>query len=229
MGFRAVVFDLDGTLLDTLEDLADSMNAALRGLGLPEHPVDAYKMFVGDGIEKLVMRAAPEAREDGALRRRALEGMRDQYSRRWADKSRPYRGVPELLDALTARGVPLTVLSNKPRVFTEQCVESLLHRWSFHPVLGVDEETPRKPDPGGALRIAGELGLDPGHFLYLGDTGTDMRTAGAAGMYAVGALWGFRGAEELRQQGARTLIQRPQQLLEVLDGISPLEPSSSDS
>jgi phosphoglycolate phosphatase len=223
MRFHAVLFDLDGTLLDTLEDLADSTNAALRAQGFPEHPLAAYRYFIGDGVEALVRRALPPEHLDAATLARAAELMRAQYSARWADKTRPYPAIADLLDALTARGVPMAVLSNKPDEFTRLCVGRLLPHWRFAVVLGAGTGLPKKPDPTAALHIAGELSLSPAQMVYLGDTNTDMQTAVAAGMYPVGALWGFRTASELTASGARVLIERPTDLLGVLDGVARVE------
>ena len=215
MNFRAVLFDLDGTLLDTLDDLADSTNLALRQLGLPEHPVESYKQFIGDGIDNLIRRAVPEQRRDSATLAECVKLTREHYSVRWAEKTRPYDGVPELLNALTAHRVRMAVFSNKPHDFTQLCVERLLAAWRFEIVLGAGPTLPKKPDPAGALLIAQRLALAPADIVYLGDTGTDMQTAAAAGMFPVGALWGFRTAEELVANGARTLIQQPLDLLRV--------------
>jgi phosphoglycolate phosphatase len=217
MGYHGVVFDLDGTLLDTLEDLAGSTNAALRELGFAEHPVDRYRTFVGDGVGELARRALPEGRRDSASVDRAVAAIRDVYGRRWAERTRPYAEIPELLDELTARRLQLAVLSNKPHDLTTRIVAALLPRWSFAAVLGARPETPRKPDPRGALAIARQLGLPPAQLLYLGDSGVDMTTARAAGMVALGALWGFRGEEELSAAGAQRLLQRPLELLALLD------------
>ncbi len=214
--YRAVLFDLDGTLLDTLEDLADSMNAALGRHGYPPHPVEAYRHFVGDGVENLARRALPEGSRDADNIDRCLAAMRAEYGRRCDRKSRPYAGVPELLDALGERGLVLAILSNKMDDFTQRVVSKLLADWSFAVVRGALPEVPRKPDPAGAVAIARELEIPPAEFLYLGDTGTDMKTAVSAGMFAVGALWGFRDAPELRESGARKLIARPGELLELL-------------
>jgi phosphoglycolate phosphatase len=213
---RAVLFDLDGTLLNTLEDLADSMNAVLRRLGLPAHEAAAYKYFVGDGIVNMARRALPADRRDEAVVTRLVEGMRRHYARHWADKTHPYDGVPELLGELTRRGLPTAVLSNKPDDSTRTMVARLLPGHRFRLVLGARPDVPIKPDPAAALEIAEALGVPPGGFVYLGDTGTDMRTATAAGMYPVGALWGFRTADELSQAGAETLIDRPAHLLKLL-------------
>ena len=222
MNFRAVLFDLDGTLLNTLDDLADSTNLALRQLGLPEHPVESYKRFVGDGMENLIRRAVPEDHCDSAALVKCADLMREQYAARWAEKTRPYDGIPDLLDALTMRGIRMAVFSNKPEEFTQLCVERLLAGWHFEVVLGARPALPKKPDPAGARLIARRLQVEPTDVVYLGDTGTDMQTAVAASMLPVGALWGFRTAEELVAHGARTLIQKPLDLLRVLDAVPPL-------
>jgi phosphoglycolate phosphatase len=217
MNFRAVLFDLDGTLLNTLDDLADAANFALRRLGFPEHPAESYKYFIGDGIENLVRRAVPEGQCDAATLDCCLSLIRDQYAGHWADKTRPYEGIAVLLDALTARATPMAVLSNKPEEFTRLCVERLLPRWRFEAVVGACASLPRKPDPAGALQIAQRLQLWPGEIVYLGDTATDMQTAVSAGMFPVGALWGFRTADELLAHGAQMLIREPRELLPLLD------------
>lgn len=213
MDFKAVLFDLDGTLLDSLEDLADSMNAVLHRQRYPEHPVEAYKYFVGDGIEALARRALPEAHRDEEAIAACVREMRQEYGNRWDKKTRPYPGIPELLDELSRRGVKMTVFSNKPDETTRVMVARLLPRWRFERVRGERPGTPRKPDPAGALEIARELGLSPEEFLYVGDTDTDMKTALAAGMFPVGVLWGFRDAGELEAHGARAIIKRPLDLL----------------
>ena len=214
--YKAVLFDLDGTLLNSLDDLADSMNVTLEAVGLPTHDVAKYKYFVGDGVEELARRVVPKDRADEATIRRIMENYRGHYSKRWAAKTRPYDGVPEMLDALAARGVKLAVLSNKPDDFTRLTVEKLLPGRRFDAVQGVTASGVKKPDPSGALAIARQLAIVPGEFLYLGDTNTDMQTAAAAGLFAVGALWGFRTAEELQASGAKVLIERPADLLSLL-------------
>jgi phosphoglycolate phosphatase len=216
MRFHAVLFDLDGTLLDTLEDIADSTNAALRAQGFPEHPLSAYRYFIGDGVESLVRRALPPERLEAATLACSAELMRREYSARWADKTRPFPGVPELLDALTACGLPMAVLSNKPDDFTQLCIARLLPHWRFEVVLGAVAGMPKKPDPAAARQIAARLNLPPAQIVYLGDTNTDMQTAVAAGMYPVGALWGFRTASELTASGAEVLLKTPMELLSVL-------------
>jgi phosphoglycolate phosphatase len=203
---HAAIFDLDGTLLDTIEDLTDSMNAALAALGHPPRTIGECKRLVGDGIETFVLRALPEAERgnpESALRLREM--MRAEYRLRSAVKTHPYPGIGTMLDALAARRIPLSILSNKPHASTLSVVGRFFPGRPFRAIFGAREGVPIKPDPAGALEIAGLLGLTPAAVLYLGDTDTDMRTAVAAGMFAVGALWGFRTEEELRLSGAQAL------------------------
>jgi phosphoglycolate phosphatase len=218
---RAVLFDLDGTLLDTIRDLADATNAALGQLGFAAHPVGTYKRLVGEGVEMLIRRALPADRLDAATVARCAALMKQEYSDRWARTTRPFDGIPELLDALTARGIPLAVLSNKPDEFTQLCVARLLPRWRFAAVVGQSPGRPKKPDPAAALEIAARLGRPPAEVLYLGDTDTDMQTAVAAGMFPVGALWGYRTRAELLAHGAKALLARPLDLLSLLSSQMP--------
>ena len=140
--------------------------------------------------------------------------MRAEYTARWKDQSRPYAVVPALLDELTGRKMPMGLLSNKPHELTMKNVGALLARWSFAAVRGALPDRPFKPDPDGAFEVARKLGVEPSGILYLGDTGIDMQTALNAGMHPIGALWGFRGAEELRSAGAEALIRTPMDLMD---------------
>jgi phosphoglycolate phosphatase len=143
--------------------------------------------------------------------------MRQEYANRWAATTRPYEGIPELLDALTTRSIPMAVLSNKVDEFTKLCVSRLLADWHFTAALGASHSLPRKPDPAGAWEVARRLHVASREVVYLGDTNTDMATAVAAGMFPVGALWGFRTADELVASGAKALIEKPMDLLRILD------------
>lgn len=213
MRFKAVIFDLDGTLLNTLEDLADSMNCVLERNRLPEHNLAAYRYFVGDGIEMLVRRALPfEVASENDFQRFVRE-MKSEYASRWLLKTRPYPGVPEMLAAFAAAGIAMAVLSNKPDDASNEIVKSLLPNIDFRIVLGATPERPKKPDPSAALEIASRLGISPEDFLFMGDTSIDMQTACAAGMFPVGALWGFRPAEELIASGAKVLAAEAQNFI----------------
>ena len=213
---RAALFDMDGTLLDTLDDIADAMNVVLERRGLPRHPTEAYKGFIGDGVEQLARRVQPGGRADEETVVRYITEFREEYARRDDARTRPYPGIPELLDGLVGRGMSLAILSNKPHGFTVRLAQRLLVRWPFDPVLGSRRSVPKKPDPTAALQVAGQLGIPPEQWLYLGDTRTDMETAVGAGMLPVGVLWGFRGADELAAGGARHIIERPGELLALL-------------
>ncbi len=216
MKYGAVLFDLDGTLLDTIEDLSDSMNAALGQLGLPPRTAAECKLFVGEGVEIFARRSLPEARRDRQTISHCVELMRSDYAQRWAVKTRPYAGIPELLDGLAAHGLTLAVLSNKPDDTVQEMISHFFADGQFRLVRGARPDMPRKPDPAVALEISDQLNVPPAQFLYLGDTDVDMKTANAGGMYAVGALWGFRPADELIQHGARSLIDHPAELLKLI-------------
>lgn len=231
--FRAVLFDLDGTLADTLADLANATNWALTQLGCPTHPVDSYRFKVGDGARQLCSRALTADRQD--LLDEAVRLERERYSEHCFELTRLYPGIPELISALAERRYSLAVLSNKPDDFTKRMIQRYFggrrsagaamdighdracpSTGPFAVVRGQLPNVPLKPDPTAALQIAQELGVAPAQWLYLGDTNTDMRTARAAGMTAVGVLWGFRDREELVASGAQHLAAKPEEVLKLL-------------
>ena len=216
MTARAVLFDLDGTLLDSLDDLAGSMNFVLSELGFPQHPSSVYRGFVGDGVTMLARRALPAEAGSDAIVAAAVARLREVYSRRSMAKTRPYPGIPALLDALEARRLRKGVLSNKPHDLTLALVAGLLGRWSFDPVFGERPGIARKPDPAAALEAARIFGARPHEVLYVGDTPTDLATAKAAGMLPVGAAWGFRPEAELRAAGASAIAATPRDVLGFL-------------
>ncbi len=218
MADAVVIFDLDGTLLDTIGDIADSMNAALHHMGLPGHAVDAYKTFVGEGMELLVRRSLPEGLRDEHAVSTCLEHMKREYGQRWRHKTRPFEHIPELLDLLTHKGVRMAVLSNKPDAFTRKIVAAVLGSWQFHTVLGMVPGTPRKPDPLSALAIAHALRVEPSGCLFVGDSSFDMITAVRAGMLPVGVLWGYQDRDTLISSGAASLLADPLELLPLLQG-----------
>ncbi len=214
--FDAVLFDLDGTLLDTLRDISQACNCVLIEHGFPPHPIDAYQYLVGDGARVLLSRAIPEGHRNEATIDVCLTDYIAEYARGWNVHTQPYEGIGDLLDALTERGIKLAVLSNKPHPFTVQCVDTFLARWCFHTVLGQTDGFPRKPDPASALDVARRLGTTPDRVCYVGDTATDMQTASGAGMFAVGVLWGFRERAELEANGASLIIAHPRELLSLI-------------
>jgi phosphoglycolate phosphatase len=216
MSFKGVIFDLDGTLLDTLEDLADAANGMLAIHGYPTHAIDAYRYFVGDGMNMLVTRAVPEDQRDDGTLEKCLVTMKREYQRCLNVKTEPYAGIDPMLAELKASQIPLAVLTNKPTPFATQCIERFFPGNLFDQVIGQHDRLPKKPDPAGALRIAAEWGVAPSEIVYVGDTSTDMETAVRAGMLPVGVLWGFRTGEELEQHGAKRLISSPMDLIPVV-------------
>jgi len=219
MSYQAVLFDLDGTLLNTLQDLAEAVNAGLGRLGLPVRRLEEFKYLVGQGREEMARLALPENRRDPETVDRLASYFTGYYADHWADHTRPYPGIPELLDALAGKGIRMAVLSNKPQDFTVTMVSGLLGRWHFERVAGAGPGRPLKPDPAAAWSIAEQMQLRPEQFIYAGDSGIDMQTAVRAGMFPVGVLWGFRTAEELKAAGAKVLLKEPGELMKMLDSI----------
>jgi 2-phosphoglycolate phosphatase len=214
--FKGVLFDLDGTLLDTLKDLCDSVNVVMAVRGFPTHSIDAVKWLVGEGARTLVERALPPDHRSDTEIDAALADYRADYSKNWNVATKPYDGIPEMLAELQKRGIALGVLSNKPHTMTVKCIEGYLAEFPFKAVLGQRDEVAKKPDPAGALEAALAMGLESSQVLYVGDTGVDMETARAAGMFALGATWGFRPESELREHGANAIIHHPRDVLGFL-------------
>ncbi|NTU53025.1 MAG: HAD family hydrolase [Chlorobiaceae bacterium] len=214
--FSAVVFDLDGTLLDTLADISFSLNSVLEQHGYPTHTPDTCRQMVGYGIRELVRAALPESVSTGPLFDSLLLEMQSRYAENWNVHSRPFEGIDTLLDAIDRLGLKKAILSNKPHHFTRLCADELLSSWSFDVVMGFREGVAHKPDPEGALIVADQLGVEPGSVLYVGDSGVDMQTATTAGMYPLGVLWGYRPEEELLATGASSLVSSPDEIIRFL-------------
>ena len=215
MRYRAVIFDVDGTLLDTLQDIGEAVNNVLKKFGFQEHPLEAYRYFVGDGTETLVRRAFPDQSITKDELTARVEAVKKEYKLRWSRTTRPYPGVPELLDFLEENNIPKALLSNKYHEFVILTVQTLLPRWNFEQTLGVQDGIPPKPDPYRALLLSRKLQVQPEQVVYVGDTGTDMQTAKAAGFYPVGALWGFRSLEELKDNGAALIAEKPTDIIKL--------------
>jgi phosphoglycolate phosphatase len=215
--FKAVLFDLDGTLLETLTDLAEAMNTSLIHFGFPPHTIDAFKYFVGESVAVEAKRALPESARDPETVEKVAEYSQKIYADCWRKNTRPYPGIPDLLTALQKRGLKLAVLSNKIDEFTKTMVKTLLPQWRFEMVQGALPDIPLKPHPDLALRIVKHLKIPAVQFIYVGDSNIDMLTAIAAKMFPVGCLWGYRTAGELLAAGAKHLINSPAEILDVID------------
>jgi phosphoglycolate phosphatase len=217
MKYKAILFDLDGTLLNTLRDIASSVNRVLTSHDFPIHSTDDYRYFIGDGAMTLLQRALPEDERDKKTIQTCYEQFKHDYAKNWNVETSMYDGIDEMLDALNAYNIRLAILSNKPHDITLKCVKAYFAQWPFEIVFGQQDTIPKKPDPAGALLISRKMGISVSDFLYLGDTAIDMKTACAAGMFAAGALWGFRTKEELKENGAMALLNNPLELLSLLD------------
>lgn len=213
--FEAIIFDLDGTLANTLQDIAEATNWALAQLGLPTHSVDKYRYMIGDGRHLLCKRALPEGSDSHTIKR-LEELMSSYYKEHLFDNTKLYPGVYDLLEKLDKTEIKMAVLSNKPDRFVKMIVERLCSGISFDVVMGQQDNIARKPSPEGALYIARLLDLSPDRFIYVGDTAIDMETARAAGMFPVGVSWGFRDRQELTLAGAKIIIDNPLQLYKFI-------------
>ena len=210
---KAFIFDLDGTLIDSLADIAEAVNRALDERGFPRQPLELFPQFIGEGVHKLVERAVPPE----VLPKIDIPSMIADYQRHydctWRDKTRPYEGIAEIIGALRADGMKTAVLSNKPDRFTKLCCDHFFAHGSFDAVRGAREGIPRKPHPQAGFDLAEELGVRPDECVYVGDSGLDMEFAVNTGMFPLGVLWGFRGEAELRANGAARLVKNPDELL----------------
>ena len=215
MRYKAIIFDLDGTLLNTIDDLADCANHVLCELGLPVHDTEKYKYFVGNGIPKLIERCLPANRQD--LKQEALEKFLKYYEQHSRDKTAPYDGIKQLLARAAEKGIKLGVITNKADAIAKEVVEYYFGEGVFDYVRGLDETIKAKPCPDGALKTAEMLGVSPDEVFYVGDSGVDMCTAVNAGFTPCGVLWGFRQRDELIENGARYIVSRPEEILQYID------------
>ncbi|MCH5194382.1 MAG: HAD family hydrolase [Oscillospiraceae bacterium] len=212
---KLIIFDLDGTLVDSLEDLADAANYAMKHFGYPVHPIEAFRYFVGNGIPKLIERCLLESERSPERIEEVRAVFSGYYNVHFADKTRPYDGIPELLDKLRSEGVRTAVASNKSDDFTHVITDSFF-KGTFDAVIGSREGVPRKPAPDIVFDIMKELGADASDTYFAGDSNVDMYTAKNAGIRAIGCLWGFRTKEELLEGGADFLAENPWSIFDIL-------------
>ena len=215
MVYRAAVFDLDGTLLNTLADLADSGNELLASYGMAPHPEPAFRYFVGNGSRKLMERIlpgkSPEQIDEALGRYKAI------YEKHLTAKTTPYEGISETLSALKVRGVRMAVCTNKHISAAEALIRKYFPADTFDTFEGDRLGVPRKPDPAHVRIVLEKMGVRPEETVYLGDSGVDMQTAVNAGALPVGVLWGFREKDELMENGAQILLSKPSELLVKVD------------
>ena len=211
---KTVIFDLDGTLLDSIEDIASSMNKVLESLQLPTHKIEDYKYFVGGGVDILVENALSNQSKE--IKDEVTKRFKIEYDGKLHSKTLPYDGIYELLDELKKLDINLAVLSNKPHEFTVSYVNHFFKNYNFKEIHGQKKDVPKKPDPKAALDIVKCLDSSCENTYFIGDTKIDMQTAKSANMTAIGVLWGFRDEKELRDFGADFIVSNPLEILKII-------------
>lgn len=217
--YKGIIFDLDGTLLDTINDLTDSVNDVMKIYGWKEYDSEACKMMVGNGFRKLIQRALPEEKQkDEMFLDEAVDQFSKAYQKRYLNKTIPYEGILKLLGTLEEKGIKIAVNSNKRGDYTSALVNKYFSQFPWVAVYGEREREgiPKKPDPSAALEIANHMNLPAEEVLYIGDSKTDMETGQNAKMDTIGVAWGFRGAEELRENNAIYIVEKPEAILEYV-------------
>lgn len=210
---KLCMFDLDGTLADTIEDLANAMNYALNKNGFLSHEVEAYKIFVGDGIIKLAQRAS--ASDDINVHKKIVASFDEYYSAHLTDKTKPYDGCVQMLEKLNEQGIRCGVLSNKPHKYVERILSKLYPNFSFVCKLGKQEDFEPKPNPTALIQELEKLNIGKDECLYIGDSDVDIRTAKNAGVHSCGVTWGFRSREELEFEGAENVVDNPMEICKL--------------
>ena len=215
MKFKGVIFDLDGTLVNSLEDIADAMNSVLQELNYPTHGYEDYQYFIGSGLRNLVSKSLPATHNDEKHIDSCYHLMIEKYSENCTLKTEPYEGIIDLLDHLISHNIKLSVFSNKSDELTKEITTALFPNY-FNPIVGLTTESLKKPNPFKAIEISKNLGLKPEEIIFIGDSGIDMQTATNANMLAVGVLWGYRPKEELISNGAKHVLSNPLDLIQIL-------------
>lgn len=214
--YKAVIFDLDGTLMDTVESIATAANLALQECGLQPHPVHNYNYYAGDGADTLLFRALADAGDVEGIHFERMQQIYHEYFKNTCTNAEPYDGICDMLDELQKRDMKLAVLSNKPHERTLDVIHETFGASMFEMVLGQQEGLQKKPAPDGAFLICDKMNVLPEECIYVGDTNVDMITGKTAGMYTVGVLWGFRDREELEKTGAMKVIATPGELVDLI-------------
>lgn len=215
MKIEGVIFDLDGTLIHTIEDIAGAANIMFARHGLPEHDLDYYLKWIGNGAIKFIERAHGEPVSEEQLMAYVAE-FKEVYAENLHNKSRVYEGVPEMLEKLVQMGLKISILSNKPHLLTRKVIEFYLSHWPFDPVLGQRKEVRRKPDPAAAYEIAEGWGIPPGKILFVGDSDNDILTAQAAGMVPLGVSWGYGRLLQNPVEGMGRLVEDPADIVNFI-------------
>ena len=215
MKYKGIIFDLDGTLVNSLEDISDAMNSVLTGLNYPTHTYDTYQYFIGSGLRNLVSKALPESNNSVGEIEICFESMVKGYRETCTLKTKPYEGIIELLDNLVSRNIKLAVFSNKADELTKKITSEIFPDY-FDASVGLSLESLKKPNPFEALAICEKWNLKPEEIIFIGDSDIDMQTAVNANMFPVGVTWGYRTEEELKASGAKLVIHNPLKLIEIL-------------
>lgn len=217
-GKKTIIFDLDGTLIDSLEDIAVCMNQVLKELDLPTHEMNDYKYFVGGGISILVDNALNALNKEisDELKEKVTQRFKEIYDQKLHAKTKPYEGIYELLDELVKLDYNIGILSNKPHEFTLAYAQSLFSKYNIPQIHGQKSDVPKKPDPSAAITIANSFNSTCEETYFVGDTMVDMQTAVNAKMIGIGVLWGFRDEEELMENGATFVVKHPLDILEIV-------------
>ena len=213
---KAVIFDLDGTLLNSLIDIMDSVNIVLKEHNLPTHSLDDYKMFIGNGIEVLAKKSLQDKYSninfDDFLMR-----VKEIYSERQILKTKPYDGITKMLKSLNDLSIKIAILSNKPNEFTKHVVNHFFNDINFEIILGSRKDVPRKPNPQAVFEILENLNIEKDNAIFVGDTSTDMQTGKNAGLKTIGVSWGFRSVNELKDNGADFIVNNPNEIIKIID------------
>ncbi len=213
---KLAIFDLDGTLLNTIEDLGYAANHALQAHGYPTHSIASYPFFVGNGVRRLIERVLPEDARTEATIDRLLITFKEYYNDHNTDYTKPYEGIPELLSLLSSRGVAIAVASNKYQAATEKLISHFFPTLSFIAVEGQKEGVPVKPDPSIVFEILAKAKTPKADTIYIGDSGVDMETARRACVDSVGVTWGFRPEKELVENHADTIVNSPGDIAKLI-------------